>query len=339
MSDIPVRHMDDPSATAPSTLAALPAVRGPATLPVEPQDQGQCQRQAGRCMADLPMHVLRRHVEPAGPGATGLYRWIDPLLLASLRANDPLLADRPGLSMPRASDVGLPAWRKPPMPWWRGRCFPGSTARPPDLRVLSSCLYSLAAPPGSASCRRATAVAKPQPGARDCPGRRGKFPAKIARHLPLERYATGMRLRIELSYLDARWLVECVRSAAGPGGPGGVSLASSIGSRDPRRRAGRRYTPGPRAVRVGPAARRAVVAARGARPHPLPALPRGPTAGPRAGRDAPVGPAIASRDAGKGGGDRSSGEATSLPSSVGPRPDPGPTCRRTPAWGPLSAAG
>lgn len=66
------RPMDDRSSNGAPALAALQPVRRGQTLPDEREGQGQCERPARRRLADLPMHDLRRHLEPADPGASAV---------------------------------------------------------------------------------------------------------------------------------------------------------------------------------------------------------------------------------------------------------------------------
>ena len=66
----PMRAMDDHSSNSPSTLAQLQPMRRPAMLSQQREGQGQCQRQAHRCLADLSLHGLRQQLEPAGRRAS-----------------------------------------------------------------------------------------------------------------------------------------------------------------------------------------------------------------------------------------------------------------------------
>ena len=52
------RLMDHHCPNGTPTLARLPSMRRDETLPQQRQDQGQCERQARRCLADLQVHGL-----------------------------------------------------------------------------------------------------------------------------------------------------------------------------------------------------------------------------------------------------------------------------------------
>jgi hypothetical protein len=109
---------------------------------IERPDQGQRQRQARRCVADLPVHLLRRHVEPAVLERQPV-RSIDPPLLASLLANDATLARRLAFDgealkrwAPRLRDAsGAVVGRE---------VLSGGTAQPGELRILCVVPYPLA---------------------------------------------------------------------------------------------------------------------------------------------------------------------------------------------------
>ena len=85
--------MDDNSRNRPGALAELQPVSRRDAVPNERQDQGECQRQTPRCVADLPVHVLRQHLNRPILERRHVST-IDPHLLASLQANDPDLSRR-----------------------------------------------------------------------------------------------------------------------------------------------------------------------------------------------------------------------------------------------------
>ena len=59
------RAVDDCSWNRTPTLAQLQPMSGSSPLSQQRQDQGQCQRPAHRCLADLSMRGLRWHLEPS----------------------------------------------------------------------------------------------------------------------------------------------------------------------------------------------------------------------------------------------------------------------------------
>lgn len=80
--------MDDYSSNSSSALAQLQPMWLSSMLSQQREDQGQCKRQAHRCLADLSLHGLRQHLEPAhrrAPRGLGVRPTI-PVVAAGERA-------------------------------------------------------------------------------------------------------------------------------------------------------------------------------------------------------------------------------------------------------------